>query len=98
MSNDTPSLSPVPPEIRAFIERNWFELDQGWVDFGANQFGDEAKRKVRKDAEDAAGHLMREMATQHNTAVVAAANYVAAFAEQMAQAANWSAPRPAIDI
>ena len=98
MSNETPSLSPVPPDIRGFVERNWFELDQGWVDFGANQLGDGAERKVLKDVEDAAGHLMREVASQYNTSVVAAAHYQALFAEQMAQDTHWSGSHPEIDL
>ena len=98
MSDPNGTMLPGAAEINAFIERNWFHLDHGWIDFGANQIGDAAEREDHKDAEDAASNLIREMASQYNTAVVAAGHYAAVLAEHMAQAADWSAPRPEIDV
>ena len=65
--SDSPSM-PNAPETDAFIERNWFHLDHGWVDFGADRLGDKDEREARKDAEDAAGRLLEEMARQYNDA------------------------------
>ncbi len=82
----------------AFIERNWFHLDSGWADLGADQIADRQEHATRKDREDAVTLLMGEMASQYNTAVVSAAYYREAWARCVARARDLSMPRPAIDV
>ncbi len=94
---DRPSL-PSTPEIDVFIERNWFHLDHGWVDLGADQLDEGHERNARKDAEDAAVQLMEELVRQFNDAVVSAAHYLTIFKDRMARAMDGSRVRPTIDV
>lgn len=95
--SDSPSM-PNAPETDAFIERNWFHLDPGWVDLCADDVGEGDERRALKDAEDAAGRLLEEMTRQYNDAVVSAGHYLAIFKEHTARVMDCSRTRPAVDV
>jgi hypothetical protein len=74
------------PDTDAFIERNWFHLDHGWIELGSGQITDKDQREVRRDVQNVTARLVEEMASQYNTAVVSPAHYQAIWASLVARA------------
>jgi hypothetical protein len=82
----------------AVIERNWFHLDQGWLDLRASEIIEEDLRRACQDIEYAATQLLSQMASQYNTAVVSAAHYQEVWAGLISRTMVWPAPPPTIDV